>query len=85
MIQLLVKNRAAVVIVTLAIVILGLSTYQELPREANPDVKVPVVMVTTVYPGVSPADIESLVTIPLESEISSVKDIKKLSLSLIHI
>src|SRR5690606_16513710 len=50
-----------------------------LPREAAPDVKIPFVTITTPYPGVSPKDIESLVTIPLENELSGIKDIKAIT------
>src|SRR5690606_33432640 len=50
-----------------------------LPREAAPDVKIPFVTITTPYPGVSPKDIETLVTIPLENELAGIKDIKAIT------
>src|SRR5690606_11999556 len=59
--------------------IFGALSYQGLPREANPDVKIPFVTVTTPYPGVSPRDIETLVTIPLENELSGIKYIKNIT------
>ncbi len=79
MIAWLVNHRATVILAVVCIVIFGATTYSSLPREASPDVKIPVVMVTVPYIGVSPSDIESLVTIPLENELSSVKDLKKMS------
>nr|MCH9681447.1 efflux RND transporter permease subunit [Deltaproteobacteria bacterium] len=75
----LVRRGATVLLVAACIVIFGLQTYAELPREASPDVEIPVVMVTTPYVGVSPEDIESLVTNPIEDELSGIKDLKKLS------
>ena len=42
---------------------------------------IPVVMISTPHVGVSPRDIESLVTTPLENEQASLKDIKKMSSS----
>ena len=75
----LVERAPTVLLVTLCVLIFGASTYTTLPREASPDVDVPFVMVTTPYPGVSPEDIESLVTNPLESELAGLKDLKKMS------
>jgi multidrug efflux pump len=79
MIAWLVKNRAPVFLVTFCIFIFGWSSYQGLPRESNPDVKIPVVLISTPYIGVSPEDIESLITVPLENELSGLKDLKKMS------
>ncbi|MBL4688161.1 MAG: efflux RND transporter permease subunit [Nannocystaceae bacterium] len=75
----LVRRGTTVFLVALCIFIFGLTNYITLPREASPDVKIPVVMVTTPYVGVSPEDVESLVTNPIESELSGVKDLKKMS------
>ena len=79
MIEALVNHRASVLLGVICITIFGLITYQSLPREAAPDVKIPVVMVATPYIGVSPQDIESLVTIPMENELSGLKDLKKMT------
>ncbi len=54
---------------------LGSFSYFNLPRRLNPEVKIPLVLVTTVLPGASPADVESLITQPLESAVRSMNDI----------
>jgi len=79
MIRALVKNRAPVLLITFCVFFFGLYTYIELPRESFPDVDIPVVMVSTPYVGVSPEDIESLITVPLEGELSGLKDLKKMT------
>ncbi|MEZ4438665.1 MAG: efflux RND transporter permease subunit [Polyangiaceae bacterium] len=79
MIETLVKHRAAVALMVICITVFGLVTYRALPREASPDVKIPVVLVSTPYIGVSPKDIETLITIPIENELSGMKDLKKMS------
>ncbi|HHH11088.1 MAG TPA: efflux RND transporter permease subunit [Sorangium sp.] len=76
MIRWLVNHLASVLLVVFCIVLFGIGTYVSLPRESNPDIKVPVVLVTTPYIGVSPEDVESLVTIPLETELTGLKDLK---------
>ncbi len=79
MIRAFVRNRAPILLVTVCIFLFGLFTYIELPREAFPDIDIPVVMVSTPYTGVSPEDIESLITVPVESELAGLKDLKKMS------
>ncbi|MGM0489073.1 MAG: hypothetical protein ACQESR_20220, partial [Planctomycetota bacterium] len=41
-------------------------SYILLPRESFPDVPIPYVLVTTVYEGVSPQDVETAVTMKIE-------------------
>lgn len=74
-----VDNRVAVYILIAIIVVLGFGSYAGLPREAAPDVSIPLVIVSTPYPGVSPSDIEGLVTQPLERNLKSLKDIKQIT------
>ena len=57
----------------------GIYSYIQLPRESNPEVKVPIAVVSTVYPGVGPSDIEELVTKKLEAGIAGLKNIKQIS------
>ncbi|MFA5961559.1 MAG: efflux RND transporter permease subunit [Parcubacteria group bacterium] len=71
-------------VVVLLIVLLtgwGIFSYNKLPRESNPEVKVPFAMISTTYPGASPTDVEELVTKKIETGISGVKGIKKITSS----
>lgn len=78
MIAWFVRNAAPIFVATFAILLAGGISYSTLPRESSPDVKVPFIMVTTPYVGVSPKDIESLVSIPIENEIAGVKGLKEM-------
>jgi multidrug efflux pump len=73
-----VSNRVSVIVLLAFIGLIGLAAYNSIPREAAPEVQIPIVVVTTVYPGVSPVDIETLVTRPLEEELNTISDIKEL-------
>lgn len=77
--NLAVDNRVAVYIFIGIIVVIGFGAYSGLPREAAPDVTIPLVIVSTPYVGVSPSDIEGLVTQPLERDLKSLKDIKQIT------
>lgn len=79
MLQRILAHSTTVLIGTLCLLLFGTSSYKSLPREAAPDIAVPVVMVSTPYIGVAPGDIEGLITIPLERELAAVKDVKKMS------
>lgn len=72
-------NPRLVLLLLVAIIVIGTMSYLNLPRRLNPEIKIPIVIVTTVLPGANPEDVESLVTEPLESGINEVPDIKTVS------
>lgn len=74
-----VDNRTSIYIFTILISVWGYLTYQKLPKELYPDVVMPTISVTTIYPGASPQDIENLITKPLEKQIKSISGIKKVT------
>jgi multidrug efflux pump subunit AcrB/outer membrane protein TolC len=74
-----IKHSTAVFVLIAVIVIGGIFSYFTLPREAAPDVQIPVVIVSTAYFGVSPADMETLVTQPLEKEFKGLRDLDKMT------
>jgi CzcA family heavy metal efflux pump len=73
-----INNKVTVYILLLIIVIFGIISYVSMPREAAPSITIPYVFVTTPYIGVSPADMENLVTQKIETEVKGIKDIKKI-------
>lgn len=81
MITWLVDHGTTVAIVVTCIFIAGLMSYGTLPRESNPDITIPVVVVSTPYIGVSPEDIEGLITIPIENELAGLADVKVMTSS----
>ncbi len=76
-----VDHRTSMVVLLLIITVMGFFSYRTTPKESFPEVEVPMIAVNTTYPGVSPADMESLVTRPLEDELSTISEIKDLTSS----
>ena len=76
-----IDNRTSVFIFVVIIIIMGLSAYLTLPREAAPDISIPLVIVSTPYFGVSPEDIETLITQKLEKEINAISEVKEITSS----
>jgi multidrug efflux pump subunit AcrB len=77
--NLAVDNSTSVFLLTIMIFLFGLYAYDQVPKEQFPEVKFPQVFVNTPYFGNSAADIESLVTRPLEKELQSVDGLKKIT------
>lgn len=73
------KNRNTVFMLTGVIILLGIFSYKNLPKELFPEIVLPTVLVQTVYPGNPPLDIENLITRPIEKEVESVKGIKEIT------
>ena len=74
-----VEHRTSSVVLLILITIMGLTSYRVIPKESFPEIEIPMIVVNTLYPGVSPSDIETLVTRPLEEELSAISEIKELS------
>lgn len=63
----------------LLIIILGSISFAGLPRRLNPEIKIPLVIISTALPGAGPNDIEQLVTIPLEDSVKGLPDISSIT------
>ncbi|UCF30611.1 MAG: efflux RND transporter permease subunit [bacterium] len=72
-----ISRRGTVFTLMVIIFIVGLFSYVTLPRESNPDITIPVIMVQTSYEGAASEDVENLITIPLERKLRGVKDVKE--------
>lgn len=76
--KLAIKWRASVFLLMIVFTIYGSIAYVSLPRESTPDIPIPYIMITTIYAGVSPTDIESLITLQLEKELKGLKGVKQI-------
>ena len=74
-----VEHSTSVIVLFVFITIAGLLSYRAIPKESFPETEIPTIAVNTVYPGVSPADVESLVTRKIEEELNTISDVKELT------
>ena len=77
--DLAISNRISIFVMTGAVIFLGFVSYLSLPRESTPSISIPIVFVATPYFGVSPADIENLVTQPIEKHLEELANVKEIS------
>jgi len=57
----------------------GAMAYVNIPKEAEPDVQIPIIYVSLGYQGISPEDSERLLLRPMETALKSIAGIKKMN------
>jgi HAE1 family hydrophobic/amphiphilic exporter-1 len=65
----------------MAFVVLGFFSYNRMIIELFPNIEFPFVIVTTIYPGASPKEVESQVTKRVEDAVSTIANVKTLQSS----
>jgi len=73
-----IRYRTTTAVLTALITIGGLGAYLTLPKESNPSFEIPYIVVTTLYPGASPSDVENLITQVIEQEIQAINGIDEI-------
>jgi len=73
-----IRHPLTVYVLIAIIVAAGGGAYFSLPLESFPEIKIPLILVTTAYSGVSPEDIETLITRPIETELKGISGIKEI-------
>ena len=72
-------NRSRTVITTLVLLILaGTLAYVTIPKEADPDIPIPVFFVSIIHQGISPEDSERLLVRPMETELRSLEGLDEM-------
>lgn len=72
-----IKRPSLIIVLFIILTLGGLFSYTQLGYELVPKFEINVITVQTVYPGASPAEVESSVTKKIEDAISSLESIKK--------
>ena len=74
-----IQNKTTVFVLVAIITLSGISSYLTVPKEAFPEIVVPEIFVSTAYPGNTPANMEKLITRPLEKEINTISGIDEIT------
>lgn len=73
-------SRSRTVVATLVLILItGLYAYNDIPKESDPDINIPIIYVSMHLEGVSPDDAERLLVRPMEQEMTSIEGLKELS------
>ncbi|HUP43843.1 MAG TPA: efflux RND transporter permease subunit, partial [Thermoanaerobaculia bacterium] len=78
-VELSLRRRVTVAMVAIAVMLFGLVAFTRLPINLLPDISYPTVTVETRFPGAAPAEVESLVTRPVEEAVGVVAGVERMS------
>jgi len=73
-----VDRSITIFVLLLLVLVAGLYSYSALPREKYPEIVIPIIIVSTPYEGVAPADMETLVTIPIERKLAGLSNVREM-------
>lgn len=72
-------SRSRTVIASLIVLLIaGFFSYINIPKEARPDVNIPIIYVSMSLKGISPEDAERLLVRPMETELKSIEGVKEI-------
>lgn len=74
-----VRNDHLTLLLIMGVLMGGLYSIRQMPIESEPEVKIPIGIVVTAYPGASPSDVEKLVTDELEHSLEDLDDVKRIT------
>ena len=74
-----IRNRTAIYVFTVILSIAGIVSFMRIPKEQFPDIVIPTISVSTIYPGATPVDVENLITKPIERQLKSINGVRKIS------
>jgi multidrug efflux pump len=74
----LAANKTTVYLFTIMLTVAGFLIYNALPKEQFPEIKIPQIIVQTVYAGTAPGDIENTINKPIEKQLKSQKGVKRI-------
>ncbi|MBL8026671.1 MAG: efflux RND transporter permease subunit [Fibrobacteres bacterium] len=81
MIKTALKNPVSVIVLAVILFITGMVSFAGMKRESFPEIKIPYIFVTTIYPGANPPEIENLITQKIEDKLDGVDGVKKMTSS----
>lgn len=74
-----VKNYQFTLVVFLMVVVVSVTTLFTMPRAEDPEINPPQFPIVVIYPGTSPKDMEELVVKPIETRVSELENLKKIT------
>jgi multidrug efflux pump len=72
------ENKTTVYLFTSIISLAGLFVYFTMPKEQFPEIAMPTIIISTIYPGASPSDIETVITKPIEKQVKAASGVTKI-------
>jgi multidrug efflux pump len=74
-----IANARLTISVLMFLILAGALAYVNIPKEAEPDIQIPIIYVSMSYQGISPEDAERLLLRPMETSLKTIAGIKKMT------
>lgn len=74
-----ITNSKFTLILLFSVIVFGLFSMISIPKESEPNIDIPVVVVTTAFPGANTQDVEQLVTNPIEDRLSTLDEVDEIT------
>jgi len=74
-----VNRFVTVIMIFMAVLILGIASFVNLPIDLLPEIEIPAISIVTIYPGASAEDVESKVTKKIEDFVSTVNNLDEVT------
>ncbi|EEW24185.1 efflux RND transporter permease subunit [Rhodobacter ferrooxidans] len=78
-VEIAIRNARLTISILLFLMLSGTMAYISIPKEAEPDIQIPIIYVSLGYEGISPEDSERLLLRPMETALKSIQGIKKMT------
>lgn len=78
-VELAIRNTRLTLSILAFLILSGTMAYMTIPKEAEPDIQIPIIYVSVHYEGISPEDSERLILRPLETALKSIQGVKKMT------
>jgi len=73
------KRARMILALIIASLAAGIFSYTGLPKEGEPDIEIPALFISVVFPGISASDSETLLIRPVETELADLDGLKKMT------
>lgn len=77
-----IRNHQLTILISVILVLLGIVSFNTMPRAEDPQLEFPVASIIVVNPGTTPSDMESLVVDPIEEAVNELEDLKHIKTSI---
>lgn len=78
-VEVAIRNARLTISVLIFLILSGTLAYISIPKEAEPDVQIPIIYVSMSLDGISPEDSERLLLRPMETALKSIQGVKKMT------
>ena len=79
LVEIAIRNARLTISVLVFLMLAGAQAYISIPKEAEPDIQIPIIYVSMHYEGISPEDSERLLLRPMETSLKTISGIKEMT------